>query len=424
MLLQFRVKNFKSIRDEAVLSLSAASSDPQHPDNFVTVGKDLYLRMAAVYGANASGKSNLFVAMTTAILAVRRSNDRQVGEPISQIIPFMFDKETANAPTSFEFIFTTDGLKYVYGFSATRQEIETEYLYVYKSAKASTIFERERNNTPEYHFTSPALKKQLQPITKRNTSNKLFLATATAWNCEATKAPLLWLTKSINTYSPEYNELQRISNEMYDHDEDQSLRHFTIRLLQEADINISDYQFESKELPQDELVNVLGVPKEVSDSIHLKKYDINTIHRIKTDDGENSFLLPLALESRGTINLFRFSPILKRAFETGETICIDEFDSSLHPTLVHYLVGLFHNPNVNRADAQLLISTHDVSLLNLKELRRDQIYFMDKDQDTGASTLYSLDEFSPRLNEDVRKAYLLGRYGSIPNIGDGESLWL
>ncbi len=427
MLLQFSVENFKSIKQKAILSLEA-SADQMHVDNYAQTGKDKCLRMVSVYGANAAGKSNLFQALTAAILAVRLSNDRQVGAPIPQITPFLFDSETAKAPTSFEFIFITEGLKYVYGFSATSTTVETEYLYVYKTAKATTIFERDVHSKPEYRFTSPSLRKQLLPITERNTPNKLFLATATAWNCEETRIPLLWLTNGINTYSPDYESLLQISGEMFERDTDQSLRIFTNRLLQEADVNISDYEFESTNYPKEDFMRDIGVPPAIRENFSMlpnffKRYDINTLHRIETNRGENVYALPLRLESRGTRNVFLLSPILKRAFETGETVCVDEFDTSLHPMLVSYLVGLFHNPAVNRNNAQLIITTHDLSLLTLKELRRDQIYFVEKDQNTGESELYSLDEFSPRTNEDVRKAYMLGRYGSVPNVGDGDLLW-
>ena len=215
---------------------------------------------------------------------------------------------------------------------------------------------------------------------------------------------------------------------MFESDTDQSLRSFTTKLLQEADVNISDYQFESSNYAKENFMRDIGAPPVVRETFSmlpnvLKRYDINTLHRIRNDQGENVFSLPLPLESRGTQNIFLLSPILKRAFETGETVCVDEFDSSLHPMLISYLVRLFHNPSVNRNNAQLIITTHDVTLLSLKELRRDQVYFVEKDQSTGASELYSLDEFSPRNNEDIRKAYMLGRYGSVPNVGDGDLLW-
>ncbi len=426
MLLQFSVENFRSIKEKAILSL-IASNDEQHNSNYFQVGKDRCLKTIAVYGANAAGKSNLFLALTTAILAVRMSNDRQLGMPIANIIPFLFDQETAKAPSSFEFIFVADNKKYVYGFSATATAVETEYLYVYNSAKATTIFERDIHQTNEYRFTLPSLKKQLQPITERNTPNKLFLATATLWNCVETRAPLLWFHNSINTYPTDYNELLRFSGEMFSQDADNSLRTFTNNLLQQADINIDDYFFESQDTEKDDMLRQM--PSGIRDFFSAlpmtvgKEYRVSTFHHIRNQDGELVYELPLQLESKGTRDVFLLSPILKRAFEAGEVVCIDEFDTSLHPLLVRYLVSLFHNPEINKANAQLIISTHDLSLLTLKILRRDQIYFIEKSNDTGASELYSLDEFSPRTNEDVRKAYMLGRYGSVPNVGEGDLLW-
>lgn len=117
------------------------------------------------------------------------------------------------------------------------------------------------------------------------------------------------------------------------------------------------------------------------------------------------------------------SPILKQAFEEGRILCIDEFDSSLHPLLVLYLVGLFHDPEVNKKNAQLILSSHTTELLSSRVMRSDQIYFVEKDQSTGASELYSLDEFIPGASKDIRKAYLLGRYGAVPRINDGELPW-
>ena len=154
-----------------------------------------------------------------------------------------------------------------------------------------------------------------------------------------------------------------------------------------------------------------------------KAVKIETVHAILEDGVQKKFHLSLGEESQGTRNLFLFSPVLKRAFETGETLCIDEFDTSLHPMLIRYLLSLFHNPRINRANAQLIVSSHAMVLMSLEDLRRDQIYFVEKDRKTGVSELYSLDEFSPRKEENIRKAYMLGRYGSIPDIPEEAELW-
>lgn len=424
MLLQFSVENFKSFKDMAVLSMEP-SADKELPDNLTLIEKNRCLNTIAIFGANAAGKSNVFTALTAAILLVRRSNSRQVIDPLLEIIPFKFDEESILKPTTFEFVFIAEGKKYVYGFSATQKAVQREYLYVFNSAKASTIFERTDVNT--YKFTSPALKRELQPLTERNTENKLFLATATAWNCEATRIPYLWFETKINTYSIDSDQLISQTAPMFDNDADNSLRKFTNMILHEADINIDDFNIEFKDISQEQFLQ--QVPQELRGLISTipaamnKVVKIETVHSIVDDGIAKQYNLSLMEESQGTRNLFLFSPVLKRAFETGETLCIDEFDASLHPMLVRYLFSLFNNPDINKAHAQLIVSSHSLVLMSLKNLRRDQIYFVEKDRKTGKSELYSLDEFSPRKEEDVRKAYMLGRYGSIPDIPEEAHLW-
>ena len=424
MLLQFSVNNFKSFKDMAVLSMEP-SADKELPDNLTLIGKNRCLNTIAIFGANAAGKSNVFTALTAAILLVRRSNSRQVIDPLVEIIPFKFDEESIRKPTTFEFVFIAEGKKYIYGFSATQKAVQREYLYVFNSSKASTIFERTDVNT--YKFTSPALKRELQPLTERNTENKLFLATATAWNCEATRIPYLWFETKINTYSIDSDQLISQTAPMFDNDADNSLRKFTNMILHEADINIDDFNIEFKDISQEQFLQ--QVPQELRGLISTipaamnKAVKIETVHSIVDDGIAKQYNLSLMEESQGTRNLFLFSPVLKRAFETGETLCIDEFDASLHPMLVRYLFSLFNNPDINKAHAQLIVSSHSLVLMSLKNLRRDQIYFVEKDRKTGKSELYSLDEFSPRKEEDVRKAYMLGRYGSIPDIPEEAHLW-
>ena len=424
MLLQFSVKNFKSFKDMAVLSMEP-SADKELPDNLTLIEKKRCLNTIAIFGANAAGKSNVFTALTAAILLVRRSNSRQVIDPLLEIIPFKFDEESIRKPTTFEFVFIAEGKKYVYGFSATQKAVQREYLYVFNSAKASTIFERTDVNT--YKFTSPALKRELQPLTERNTENKLFLATATAWNCEATRIPYLWFETKINTYSIDSDQLISQTAPMFDNDADNSLRKFTNMILHEADINIDDFNIEFKDISQEQFLQ--QIPQELRGLISTipaamnKVVKIETVHSIVDDGIAKQYNLSLMEESQGTRNLFLFSPVLKRAFETGETLCIDEFDASLHPMLVRYLFSLFNNPDINKAHAQLIVSSHSLVLMSLKNLRRDQIYFVEKDRKTGKAELYSLDEFSPRKEEDVRKAYMLGRYGSIPDIPEEAHLW-
>lgn len=420
MLLQFSVENFRSFKERAVLSLEA-SSDKELESNITVAGKDKILNSAAIFGANASGKSNFFLALTAAIMTIRQSNSRQINEPLNRIIPYRFDEECARKPTSFEFVFIAEGKKYIYGFSATQKAVVNEYLYVYNSAKASTVFHR--TECKQIDYTSPAMRRELRPIEKRNADNKLFLATATAWNCESTRIPYLWFGERINTYSNNGESIFPAVASMFDNDVDSSLKGFTKQILREADINIDDYNFEVSDAPKEAIIQ--GLPQELQNIVSTfpengKIIRIETIHSIEENGLTKKCAVPFKDESQGTRNLFMFSPILKKAFETGETLCVDEFDASLHPLLVIYLMKLFNNPEINRKHAQLIVSAHAMELLSQKILRRDQIYFIEKNRKTGESELYSLDEFSPRKEENIRKAYLQGRYGSVPDIPEAE----
>lgn len=424
MLLQFSVENYKSFKERAVLSFEG-SSDKEHPNNYVQTGKNKILKVLSVFGANAAGKSNIFLALTAALLTLRQSANRQFNDSLLFIVPFRFNETSMNDPSSFEFVFIGfDNKKYVYGFSATQQQITKEYLYVYDTVKASTVFERVYD---EYRFTNPAKKRVMLPLTERNTGNKLFLATATQWNCEETREAYLWLAQGINTYSTNFDQLLNQTAPMFENDHDNSLKRFTTNILHEADINIDDFEFESREQTKEQFIQ--GLPIELREFVSTvpfagnKQIKIETIHTIQTDGASKKFNLSLFEESQGTRSLFLFAPVLKRAFETGETLCIDEFDTSIHPILIVYLIGLFNDPDINKHNAQLLFSTHAVSVMSLKTLRRDQIYFVEKNRSLASSELYSLDEFSPRKKEDIRKAYLLGRYGSVPDIPEEADLW-
>lgn len=424
MLIEFSVENFMSIKDKLTLSM-LAGKDNENTDNIFCEDKDRFLKSIAIYGANASGKSNIFKAMTSAIILIRKSSGRQINEKLLEIVPFKFDRDSKNNPTKFEFIFSTNGIRYIYGFSADINRIYEEYLYQYLSAKPSMIFERK--NTNEYKFTQVE-EKELNPIKDKNTDNKLFLATATAWNYERTKDAYMWFANSIDTYS-DYEALPNQVLEKFDNDEDGSLKKFTINLLREAEININDYNVKTENITQEDMIKYITDP--IIQSILKNNNNVNGIsrtiftgHEIENQEGINTeYFLNVQEESLGTQNLFFLSPILKETFESGKTTVIDEIDKSLHPMLVKYIVELFHNPKVNINNAQLIFNTHDTNLLSLDTFRRDQIYFVEKDYLKGTTDLYSLDEFSVRKQENIRKGYLQGRYGSIPFLGLGDSLW-
>ena len=421
MLVQFTVENFLSIRDKVYLSLEP-SKDSEHPENLITKGDYKAVNSVAIYGANASGKSSLFKAITVALIMIRNSNNVQVTDKLP-MTPFKFDFESRNKPTSFEFTFIAkDGRKYIYGFSATTEKVVEEYLYCYNTSKPTLLFDLNENEKPKFNR---AYKVKLEAAYQMNTANKLFLATATTWNVECTKSPFEWLAESIDTFT-DVMELGGVAFEKYRTDENRKYIEFTKNLLKQAGINISSIEVDAKEvmggpaLPFQIVVQGKIIPPNEG-----KHYDveITTGHTVVDENGEKTeFSLTLQEESIGTQLLFFYGPLLKDAFEKGKTIVLDEIDKSMHPSLVKFIMNLFRNPDVNKNGAQLIVTTHETGILSLEMFRRDQIYFTEKDSKSGVTDLYSLDEFSVRKTENIEKGYLMGRYGAIPFLQAGEVL--
>ena len=421
MLVQFTVENFLSIRDKVYLSLEP-SKDSEHPENLIAKGDYKAVNSVAIYGANASGKSSLFKAITVALIMIRNSNNVQITDKLP-MTPFKFDFESRNKPTSFEFTFIAkDGRKYIYGFSATTEKVVEEYLYCYNTSKPTLLFDLNENEKPKFNR---AYKVKLEAAYQMNTANKLFLATATTWNVECTKSPFEWLAESIDTFT-DVMELGGVAFEKYRTDENRKYIEFTKNLLKQADINISSIEVDAKEvmggpaLPFQIVVQGKIIPPNEG-----KHYDveITTGHTVVDENGEKTeFSLTLQEESIGTQLLFFYGPLLKDAFEKGKTIVLDEIDKSMHPSLVKFIMNLFRDPDVNKNGAQLIVTTHETGILSLDMFRRDQIYFTEKDSKSGVTDLYSLDEFSVRKTENIEKGYLMGRYGAIPFLQAGEVL--
>lgn len=425
MLIQFSVTNFLSFRDETVLSLST-NKDNSHSENLLSYKNERILPSVAIYGANAAGKSNLQKALTAAIIMIHNSNNLQVDQPL-MVTPFLLDSKSRFDKTKFDFIYTYNDVKYEYGFVLDSNHVWEEYLYEYKSSKPSLIFERSEIN--KYKFTTKT-KSQLSQIVDKNTSNKLFLATATSWNSDLTKDAYMWFATMIDTYdSQNLEDLMYTEFDRHQNNNDSSLNKFMLHLLQKADINISNFNYESIkrevnqlpfELPPElqGLMNPIPSAKKV-----LEQRRIITSHQVVENGEKKEYPLNYFDESNGTKRLFTYGPVLKNALENGRTIIIDEIDNALHPAMTKSLIEMFQNPNINKNNAQLIFNTHEISLLDLNLFRRDQIYFVEKNNKTGVSDLYSLDEFSPRKSENIQKRYLQGRYGAMPFVNLKDIEW-
>lgn len=418
MLLQFSANNFASFKDELVLTL-VPSSDNDHKENVFTEGKFSVLKNVALYGANASGKSNVIKAITTALLIIRNSNTIQPGQPIPLINPFAFDSSSSKRPTAFEFQFVVDDVKHIYGFSATMSSIVEEYLYSYYSAKPTKIFDR-KNGKIEYTSTEESA---LKPLMGKTADNKLFITTANGFNYPKVKPAFDWLSRMIDTYNFDLQD-SSVLKAIYD-DRTGKYKKFTLDLLHAADINIDDFIIDRTTIPQGASGNFPIAPFSYVNFNPVAEsyiYQAIMIHKVNEKGEIKEYKLPLGSESLGTQLLFQMSSKVKEALEQGKVMVVDELEKSLHPFLVKYLIDQFRDSASNTKGGQLIFTTHDTNLLNLDFFRRDQIWFTEKNNETGISELYSLNEYSVRKDENIQKGYLLGRYGAIPYIHTEELL--
>lgn len=409
MILEFIVKNFLSFKEKVTFSM-IANSNKELNDNYVEIGGNKVLKSAAIYGANASGKSNLFKILTLVVLMLRSSNSVDINAKLP-LIPFKLDKGSVNKPSEFEIKFILDETRYVYGFIADKDKIYDEYLYYYPNGRETKIFDR--TNINEYSYTQKD-EKILREIEAKNAQNKFFLATATNWNFDKTKAAYNFLTNGIGTCN-NLEILKNMAYKMYETNPDY-LKDFAIDFLQKADFNIEDYQISQIDVPGEFLT---AIPEFITKTLPDKPKAYQVLFKHKNSDN----YLSIDEESLGTQMIFAFIPFLADSLKNKKVLIIDELDKSLHPFLVQYIVEIFNDAEINKNGSQLIFNTHDTNLLDLNILRRDQIWFTEKNSETGESDLYSLSDFSVRKQENVEKGYMLGRYGAVPFIKNDFNLW-
>ena len=399
MLIQFSVENYLSFKDKVVFSM-LAGKDKEHKEAVAEINeKEKYLKSGVIYGANASGKSNLLQALWFMVSYVLTSHEKQLNLPTGRV-PFKFDPNTENLPSSFEVIFIQDQVKYAYGFSATDNEITDEYLYHYPHGRKALVFER--TNTKEYRFTTDV---ELQSSLKdRNSKNKLYLSTAANWNYDKVIPVFNWFSTcmflNMNTYGQAYG----VNAETL---RDDDYRDRVAAMLRAADFGIHGLRVKEGN------VSLGGTWSDVYDNIEA-------IHRVIDKNGiAQTYSLNMMEESRGTNTYLNLIGLVHKALETGGLFVADELDTNLHPLLTEQIVALFNSEKDNPNNAQLIFTTHNTNLMDLKILRRDQIWFTEKDENTAVSDLFSLDSYSVRKDAKVEKSYLLGRYGAVPMFRGG-----
>lgn len=402
MLIAFRVENFRSLGSLAELSMVASSLKAKDPaidaNNVITArGGDLrLLRSAAIYGPNASGKSNLVKALDfMRTMVLDSSHKMQAGDTID-VVPYCLRGKWD--PSRFEIEFLLDDRQYRYGFEASRRKITEEWLYVKQTSREKTYFER----TGQTITLGTEFRKEGQGLDERTRDNALFLSVVAQFNGKLAGRVRAWFVDLFVMSGLDDQDAWTHTEQQL---ADDAGRKAVVGWVKTFDLGIDD-------------VDIREEPS--AGGTAARKYRIDTRHRQLGEQGEVRGTASFDLfrdESEGTQKLFALTGPILDALRRGRLMVIDEFDARLHPLLSRKLVQVFQDPDLNAHGAQLVFATHDTNLLDATLLRRDQIWFVEKDR-FGASHLYSLAEFNVRNDAALEKNYIEGKYGAIPFFGD------
>jgi uncharacterized protein len=414
VLIRFAVENFRSIRDRQEITLVASSLKDldQGKIPVKSLGLDL-LRVLAIYGANASGKTNVLRALEYMARAVISSQRHWTPSGPIPIQPFRLDPASAGRPSTFEIDIVLEGTRYNYGFQVTSARVLSEWLLAYPNGKKQTWFRRAADRETEFQFGKYLLgeNRAIQNLTR---TNSLYLSAA-AQNGHQQLLPIFnWFANQVDVVNPARRDVLRLSAvRMCDNP---AGRATLLRFLSAADLGIVDVDVKERDMDE-KFTNAFRIfftsitdSEPPPDSIPPMP-DIHLRHQAVK--GKPPIALEFEEESDGTKALFSLAAPVFHALSTGSLLCIDELDSSLHPILALQVVKTFAQPSTNPLNAQLIFNTHDTNLLDTDVLRRDQVWFTEKDQ-TGATHIYPLSDFKPRRQENLERGYLQGRYGAIP----------
>jgi AAA15 family ATPase/GTPase len=427
MLIEFRFKNYRSFRDEAVLSFEATGLG-SFKNCLIPLSSTVKLLPAiAIYGKNGGGKSNVIRAFWLATQFIRNAQRTQHECAAIPVNSFALNDYSKDEPTEFSFEYTTGGVKYWYSFAATREKIFSEYLYHAPKGQKALIFNRTRQS---FSFTEEKAKRAL--IAKTVAENQLFFSVACTMNDGPCIAAMRWFRDQV-FFSRDYSDIPR---QLIEYSEDANMLKAISDYAKAADLGIQNMQFEFN---NKEIENELSFPDNIPDgiktalvqfmhalsesthngevSVKMGEVSAKAIHQGENRNGQKvSYSLELSDESDGTRKLMALAPAIESALRTGGILLVDELEREIHPMLVNYIIAKFQRKSSNPNGAQIAFTTHNTELMNLELLRKDQFYFVDKRNEDGTSELYSISEFSTRTTENIRKGYLVGKYGATPDI--------
>jgi hypothetical protein len=412
MIVEFTVTNFRSIRDETTFSLYAENPGSHLTNNIAYPANDKIgvLKSIGIYGANASGKSNLLLAFEALQYLIRTSGDLKDGEPIDCYEPYRLSEETRNAPVRFEVEFVTPaGVRYLYKAAFNKHRIMREQLIGYASKQPAVLFTREETDTWEtvkFGTTFKGGKKRFAFF-----QNNAYLSKAgnSADAPESIRDVFNYLQNHLIRLAHD----EHISANMLTKNED--YLKLTEALLSFADIGIQAVTVQEQDTDMDTVKFPPGFPDEMKAAIRRQmKWKYLFSHQTDVGQAEQ---FELKDESAGTKRLFDLAPLLAAVLIAGGVLAFDELENNMHPLLAELIIKLFNDPQVNQKGGQLIFSTHNVHIMSSDLFRRDQIWFAEKEN--GVSRYFSLADFDKNIvksSSPFSRWYLEGRFNAIPKI--------
>ena len=417
MIIDFTISNFRSIKERKTLSLLAHNqkSDKSHSDSKIDFNirgfRDSLLKGAAIYGGNASGKSNLLRGVFSFINFAL--NSFQEIKPNAQIPiePFSLDNGSKNEPSGFETNFIIDNVRYTYRLEVNRVQVTYESLESYPKGIARKLFERSFNEASRsYSFEKSSYFKVDSGLFEKTRENSTFLSYAVANNADDLKPVYRYLSSIsfINGMNvmPPITEFGLLNNAPYA----EQIKEF----IRNVDLGINDVVIKKAPLPQEQVSRIYGENSSIyneNNPNHPFNIEVSFTH---SGSDDKSYSISLQDESDGTKKIFNYIGPFIDIINKGGILFIDEIDTSLHPLIVKELLSLFYSSSNNKG-AQIIFTSHNPILLDADLLRRDQVWFSAKN-DFGETDLYPLRDYKPRKNESIIRGYLGGRYGAIPFI--------
>jgi uncharacterized protein len=423
MLIEFTVENFLSFKESNALNMVAGAIKeyPGHTFSHLPARASrskpiILLKSAAIYGANAGGKSNLIKAMAfMRRMVMHSSKESQAGEPFPHN-PFLLNPRTSEEPTTMEAVFVQDGIRYRYGFSADRERVRLEWLFAAPRGREARLFIRR-----EDQFEMGKGMTGVSGLEEKTRENALFISVAAQFNQPEARKILQWFS-SLQVVTDDSRNIFRRSMAVL---EESSQRKRLVEFIRLADYSISELEldvadFLLSDLP-DQIRDTISKDMEKAgakgERVRLKKPVSH--HHSFNDEGAMAGLekFDLAMESKGTKRIFDLAGLIFFALDNAGTLIIDELECSLHPRLTRLIIKLFHSEKTNPNNAQLIFATHDQTLFSAKFFRRDQLWMVSKN-DLGSSELYSLSDFRVRQDSSYDKDYMQGRFGAVPVLNE------